>query len=126
MNQSDLAQTLAALTGGLRPGPGATRANLDVARNALARALHHGQVVDSIRTPRQLESTAQPEISLEHLEADDQQAFHRLAETVAGEEAPATPPLVSLRTLPVFSHLDPGLPEWARGMRPGQSLGPFI
>ncbi|MBV9103699.1 MAG: hypothetical protein JO060_08910, partial [Candidatus Eremiobacteraeota bacterium] len=117
--RSSPASTIADLTAGLQPVEGATAADLDEARAALARSLIAGRDPASLGDALHVPFVAGPGAASD--------VISPIVEGVLGEKAPSTPPpLAYLRDLPAAEGLSRVTPAWANGMSSSQARGPFV
>jgi hypothetical protein len=126
MDLPTLTLKLTQITGPWRALPGATAADLDAARAALALALALNQT-DDTGHPILAQSPALLESFIEQIDLNLAQHLRDLA-AAALAAADRNPPLsrVFLRAQPVrLQHDVTSVPTWAVGVQPGSSYGPF-
>src|SRR3954447_19119296 len=125
MDPKTLAERLTQLTGGLS-AVGGTSADLDAAREVLARVLTT-QPFEATHAPDRLASLALVRDAVARAGSGLQQALHAAAARAVERPDPAAPAgRVFLRTVPARVESDPAaVPDWARGMKVNKTFGPF-
>jgi len=113
MDEATLANSIAELTGTLRPTAGTTEADLERGRLLVAQALRSGQTSAAIRGTVAI--AANPEAS------EQAKQFRRLS-----GPKPATTVHAFLRTVPSPTSLHPSVPASVRGIAVTDSAGPFL
>ena len=110
MKESDLLKSLLDHTGNLRPAPGSTNAELNDLRRAFAASLRQGQSANEIGSTASTSAvSATVHGDLEYLSGQELYAGQRTR--IARRELAAS---------------GTGIAEWAAGMQPAQTFGPFL
>src|SRR5712692_1037091 len=129
--QLERAQALRDALGTLGPGPGTTARDLRKALGAVEDALAGGQALGSTLALLHRVALSAAAVPRADLVATAAVAGRLPLEPVARDivaprERPDTKTLVALRTVPLASEFSPLTVEWARGIAPGATHGPFL
>src|SRR5215813_9666491 len=123
MNENTTLSQLAQLTGASLAGGNTSSEELDQLRSNVARALLSQQSAEQIRQSFRFETLA--DFDTRHLEIDDLQHLDNLLQ--AARENIGSPIRAFRREVPfISSQVRGSVPDWARGARISQTIGPLI